>query len=220
MSVRFFLVFAISLITVSLLGCVEGPVARSLDIGTASSLVTRSGSPNDFISLASVAVLPVRYDQKVRLLGDEVRARADRELATALERELDFKLISPEAVLRAIPEAVVLEPTAVGRRLGADGILVTTVHQFVERNGSALGADQPAVVDFTMRIVRADNGGEVWRAAYHFDDEPLSENVLNLGARITSGGVGRFRSAQEILANGFTLAGREFASVRQATFQR
>lgn len=201
-------------------GCAGGARPLAPSMRTSPSLVTRAGNPNEFVRLSSLVLLPVRYEQKVRLLGDEVRERADRELGAAFARESEFKVISPSAVVKDIPEARHLDPRVVARRLGVDGVLITTVHQFVERDGTALGADRPATVDFSMRVVRADSGADIWGATYHYTDEPVSDNVFNLSARFEAGSIGRFASAQEILANGFSAAGRELAQARAGTFRR
>jgi len=170
--------------------------------------------------MSSIAVLPIRFDAKVRLVADDVRERAERELTAAFERETDIRVVNAREVLKNVPLVAQLEPQQVGRRLKTDGVLVTTVHQFTERDGSAYGADRPATVDFSMKLLQSDGGGEVWRATYHYRDEPLADNLLNLGARVEAGAVGRFQSAQELLAVGFSSAGRDLAEVRQGTFQR
>ncbi len=202
------------------LGCSVNSPIRSLPSMSAPSLVTRTGSPQALVTVSSIALLPIRFDSKVRSLPEDVRERAERDLASAFAREADIRLISSQDVVKTVPAAQSLDPRSVGQRLQADGVLVTTVHQFVERLGSSYGSERPATVDFSMKVLRSDSGVEVWRASYHYKDEPLSDNLLNLGNRIDSGSVGRFQTAQEIMALGFASAGRDLAEVRQGTFQR
>lgn len=204
----------------ALSGCAATSAGRALPAMSAPSLVTRTGNPKDLMAVSSLAMLPIRFDTKVRSVSDDVRVRAERDLTAAFEREADMRFISAQDVAKALPLSSSLEPKAVGQRLKSDGVLVTTVHQFVERLGSSYGAERPATVDFSMKVVRSDTGAEVWRASYHYKDEPLTDNLLNLPNRIGVGSVVRFQSAQEVLALGFASAGRDLAEVRQGTFQR
>jgi len=203
-----------------LAGCHQPGINSAPAVGGSPSLVTKSGRTDQLVVVSSLAILPIRYEQKVRLLGEDVRASAERELAAAFEREVDFKIIAPGDVVKALGAPSDIDPAALGRQLKVDGVLITTVHQYIERSGSSLGAERPATVDFSMRVVRSGTGTEVWRATYHYNDEPITENLFNIGARLSAGSVGRFHSAQEILADGFGAAGRELAELRAGTFRR
>jgi len=203
-------------------GCAGGPSFDPFPTESAPSLATRAGDLNQFLTLNSLAILPIAYDPKLRLVTDDVRAGAERGLEEAFRREVDVRFLSSADVKKVIgaPAGAGGDPASIGRRLNVDGVPATTENQLVERRGSAAGAEQPAAVDFTMRLVRSSNGAEIWRAVYHYKDEPLSENLLNLNARLAAGSVASFRSARDLLTTGFSSAGRDLAEARQGSFQR
>jgi len=193
---------------------------RGAPVVSTPSLVTRAGNPNDFLKIHAVALLPIEYESRLRLVSDDLRARAERDLVSAFEREVDLRIVPADEVRKRVPEMGQRDLGALGNRLGVDGVVVTTVHQFVEREGTAIGSERPATVDFSMGLVRSGSGEEIWRATYHVKDEALSDNLLALGERLGSGSVAQFRGAQAMLATGFASAGRDLAEARQLTFQR
>lgn len=204
-----------------LMGCAAGGAPRGMPpVGVAPSLVSRAGDPSEFLQVNAVALLPIEFDSRLRLVAEDRRVTAERDLARAFEREVGMRVVSTEEVRKGAPAEIQRDPAALGAALGVDGVIVTTVHQFVERDGSSIGAERPAMVDFSMRLVRAGTGKEIWRATYHGKDEALSENLLALGEQIGSRSVIEFRDAQGMLAAGFASAGRDLAVARQTTFER
>jgi hypothetical protein len=184
------------------------------------SLVTRAGNPNEFLKVHTVALLPIAYESRLRLVGDDRKAKAERDLVSAFAREVDVRIVTTDEVRKRAADFGQRDPGSLGNELGVDGVVVTTVHQFIERDGTAIGSERPASVDFSMRLLRSGSGAEIWRATYHVKDEALSENLLALGERLGSRSVAQFRDAQEMLATGFASAGRDLAEARQLIFQR
>ena len=79
----------------------------------------------------------------------------------------------------------------------ADGIVTGGIERFSERRGSDLGVERPASVSFKIELWRANDTAPLWKAAFDETQEPVSENLLNLG-RYPGHGT-RWLTAEELL---------------------
>jgi hypothetical protein len=68
---------------------------------------------------------------------------------------------------------------ALGKAVGAEGVLYGTVSRYVERVGGDYGARQPASVSFSLQLISVSSGKIVWKGAFDETQEPLSMNLLN-----------------------------------------
>jgi hypothetical protein len=101
-----------------------------------------------------------------------------------------------------------------------DAVLLTTIHKFQERLGSAAAAEHPAQVAFSMRLVRTADNQELWSAVYSFADEAVTDNLLTLERKWRGqSGLG-WRKAREVAQVGFQTAARELGDRRQLEFVR
>jgi hypothetical protein len=105
---------------------------------------------------------------------------------------------------------------AVGRRLKADGVLVTKMLTYVERVGSRIAESTPAQIGFSMSIISVATGEEIWLGTYHVADGAILDNLLKLPQNVERGP--RWRTAREILSRGFSLAARDFGVRRREQF--
>jgi hypothetical protein len=87
-----------------------------------------------------------------------------------------------------------------GRRHGANAVLVGFVYRFIERVGKGYGAESPASVAFDMHLIRVADGRTIWSA--HFDEtqKSLGDNLFQLGTFLSRGG--RWLTAEELASSG------------------
>lgn len=75
-----------------------------------------------------------------------------------------------------------------GRRQGADAVLVGTLYRFRERVGLTYSADTPAAVTLDLQLLDTASGRVVWWRSFDEVQQPLSENLFNLGIFIKDKG--------------------------------
>ena len=106
---------------------------------------------------------------------------------------------SPE--LAALPESgsrleLIRLLQSLGYRHKADGVLVGYLYAFRERQGGALGAESPAYVAFEVVLVAVDSGQLLWQPKFSETQEPLNQNLFELGKFIQR--KGRWVTAREM----------------------
>jgi hypothetical protein len=77
---------------------------------------------------------------------------------------------------------------ALGRRLGADAVLVGTLYRYRERVGLTYSADTPAAVTFDLLLLESASGRVVWSRSFDEEQQPLSDNLLKIGTFIKDKG--------------------------------
>lgn len=65
--------------------------------------------------------------------------------------------------------------------LRTDAVLVGYVTRYQDRLGRSYGIEKPASVAFQVMLVSGTDGSPLWRAGYRETQQPLSENLLNVG---------------------------------------
>lgn len=75
-----------------------------------------------------------------------------------------------------------------GRRQGANAILVGTLYRFRERLGLTYSADTPAAVTLDLQLMDVASGRVVWWRSFDEVQKPLSENLFKLGTFIKDKG--------------------------------
>lgn len=182
------------------------------------SLLSHSERPRDLLTINSLAVLPPHFDPRARSAESLAPSFYD-DLERAAQEHVELALAPSQEVRAAVSRASGRSNAlALGKELGADAVLRTEILRYVTREGSAVGATQGAAVDFAMTMVRVSDGKEVWRASYHFEDQPLSENLFKIRQRFGGSEGAGWRSAQALLQDGFRQAFREFSDKRFAEF--
>ncbi len=66
--------------------------------------------------------------------------------------------------------------------MNVDFLLVGFLYRFEERVGSSLGVEKPASVGFDLHLIRMRDGKAVWEGKLDETQQPLSENILRIGA--------------------------------------
>jgi hypothetical protein len=83
-----------------------------------------------------------------------------------------------------------------GKTLGADGVLAGHVYRWRERIGGDFAVDRPASVSFDLNLVRTEDGTILWRGQFDKTQTSLSENLLDMGTFLGSGG--RWLTAEKL----------------------
>ena len=200
-----------------LAACSNTQPALSRNVVT-PALVAEAKAPKELLGINSVLIAEPTYDARARAL-EQSRSRVISELQQAAREQADMQIVdNPDS--RTALASVEGDDRArlVAKKFGADAILQTTILRFVERQGSAVGATQPAGVDFSMRLVRSSDGKVVWSASYHFQDAFLSENLFKAQQRFSPEAGAGWRSAGDLLAEGFRSAFNQLSTQRIEQF--
>lgn len=228
-------------------GCSETLAPLSVDPVNNPALATVSKRAVDLQSVQSIGVAPISFSggggpkgvlSRESVGQDDVKS-LNEELLKSFDAELSLKVIhlyqggraaakgakgapggglGGETFDSASSAAVGSDPVALGRSGGVDAVLITTMRDYQERVGSAIGADSPARVSFTMSLVRVHDRSEVWSAIYTFQDRSLLDNLTTLGPA-QEGALG-WRKAREIVAQAFTNSARDLEDKRLVQFLR
>ncbi len=108
--------------------------------------------------------------QLYRVLAERTDFRFVPDLTTADALGLPGVRTAPELVGRAL---------ALGKAVGADGVIFGRVFRFQERVGTEFGASEAAGVSFELALAAVKTGELIWRGQFDETQEPLSANLLN-----------------------------------------
>ncbi|MBW2514085.1 MAG: hypothetical protein JRE21_05900 [Deltaproteobacteria bacterium] len=89
---------------------------------------------------------------------------------------------------------------ASGTSTAVDAILMGYLFHFKERVGKSYSVSSPASVSFGLFLARVTDGRIVWRGIYEETQQPLSENILKIGAFIKR--KARWVTARELAVEG------------------
>lgn len=190
---------------------------------TTPNLISRAELPRDLLSINSVAILPPDVDPRADAVR-RARYSLVEDLYAAAQEQLDLTIAPADQMQKVLGPAFgaarheSAAALSAGKKLGSDAVLSTKILKFVNREGSAVGASTPAAVDFSMSLLRVSDGKEVWSASYHFQDASLTENLFKVEERFNNGRGPGWRSAADLLSNGFRSALKDFSSQRFAQF--
>ncbi|WP_163339121.1 hypothetical protein [Desulfopila sp. IMCC35008] len=151
--------------------------------------VASGDSPQQVAPLSAIALLPVRIlaEEGTDSGGEQLQKGA--MIANSLLRdELGGKAtiqVVSTAQLNKIGSGVTggLGATIaeLGRQLGCDGVLVTTLRRYKERQGGEYAVDAPASVSFKMTLISTDDQRVLWVADFNETQESLMENIFSFG---------------------------------------
>ncbi len=75
-----------------------------------------------------------------------------------------------------------------GKRVGADYVLVGNVWRYMDRRGSPVAVESPASVAFALHLVDVASGKILWSDAFSETQRSLSENILQAKGFFEMGG--------------------------------
>ena len=163
-------------------------------------LVSCSSKPNavsgdqtrPMADIQTIAVLPVQtLAEEGRSLtkSEEEQLRQGAMMANGvLQRELagndKVRLISPIQLDRiggGITGGLGATIARVGEELGCDGVLVTTMRRYIQRQGGEYAVDSPASASFKMQLYDVKTKSVVWAADFNETQESLFADILSFG---------------------------------------
>lgn len=140
--------------------------------------------------LSCIAVIPavtsvdkddtVRYEE-ARLL-ERGAAHATSFLADQLSGNPKVRLINSAQMSASISEVsggMSGTIKVLGEKVNCDGVLITTVRRYIQRDGTQLAVDTPASADFKMVLRHAPTGAMLWSADFQETQEPLLSNIFS-----------------------------------------
>lgn len=164
--------------------------------------------------LSCIAVIPavtsVDIDDTIsyedaRLL-EKGAAHATSFMADELGTNPKVRLINSAQMSHAVREVsggISGTIAALGKKMNCDGVLITTIRRFVQRDGTELAVETPASADFKMVLRHAPTGTMLWSADFQETQEPLLSNIFSF-TKMKKRGF-RWVTAEELLQQGLKL---------------
>lgn len=140
--------------------------------------------------LACIAVLPARtsVDQDETVVYAEAQSLeqgatyATDIMTGELKGNPKVRILSLNQVAALVPEisgGISGTVAALGQKLNCDGVLMTTVRRYTQREGTEYSADSPAAVDFDMVLRDSGNGNVLWSADFREKQESFLSNIFS-----------------------------------------
>lgn len=142
------------------------------------------------VPLSCIAVLPattsVGDDEKIsyenaRML-EEGALYADSVIRDKLAGNSEVRLLSRNQVLNLVPEVeggLSATVAMIGQKVNCDGVLITTVKRFKQREGSEFASDSPASTEFKMVLRHTQNGAVLWSTEYRETQDSFLANIFS-----------------------------------------
>lgn len=167
---------SLSLLLLLLTGC----------FGTKKTPPVASPTPE----LSSIIVLPVATlvssDDQTNLNRAQQLAQGaeamNRLLADYFADSDTVKVISTEqyqVLTESYRKSRAEQAREIGRRLGCDAVLLTTINRYIQRQGSDYSADQPASVAFDFKLMAIKSGRTICSGYFDESQKSLFENLLS-----------------------------------------
>ncbi len=161
--------------------------------------------------LSCIAVLPVRTSVNQDTTIDYAKAQSLQDGAVyatdVINRELQgnprvlFVTSSQvDSLVSQVTGGVSGTVGALGQKLKCDGVLLTTVSRFQQREGTEYSADSPASVDFSMVLRHSGQGNILWSADFREEQESFLSNILSFTKAKNRGF--KWVSAEQLLEQG------------------
>ena len=142
------------------------------------------------VPLSCMAVLPARtsVDQDETVVYAEAQSlEQGASYATdIMRRELKgnpkVHFLSSNQVAALAPEisgGISGTVAALGQKLNCDGVLLTTVRRYTQREGTEYSAESPASVDFFMVLRDSSNGNVLWSADFREKQQSFLSNIFS-----------------------------------------
>jgi hypothetical protein len=182
--------------------------------------VSAQADTRDLRLVGSIGLLPLQFGAQ----ADVAQAQApilEQVFEQTAQGSLNLKILRVSAKKTA-PEPggqapyTALELKKIAASAKTDSLLALHVSRFKEREGSALGAQTPAEVAFSLSLYRSRDAKEIWTSSFSLKDQSLSENLMRLRDQFqTKPG---WKSATDLLSSGLKAALAELERQRQESF--
>jgi hypothetical protein len=145
------------------------------------------------VSMQLLAVLPIEPTLAPSAGGKSASLPAS-EAGLAITAQL-YRVLADQTEFRFVPDLTVADVVetpavrqagslvdraiALGKEVGADGVIFGRVFRYQKRIGTEYGATQPASVWFELALVAVSTGNVQWQSSFNETQEPLTSNLLN-----------------------------------------
>jgi len=139
--------------------------------------------------IAVMPIEPVEYASATPAEGvQSLPPEAPRQVTAAV-----YGVLTSSSEWRVVPDLTVAQALAhmkgegdldsraraLGKEVGANAVLFGTVSRYVERVGAEYGAQHPAAVAFTLKLLSVASGQIIWSGSFDQTQQPLSTNLFN-----------------------------------------
>ena len=145
-----------------------------------------------FVPLSCIAVLPantsadvdetISYEKAQTL--EQGAAYATEVMQRVLQGQTKVRFLSSEQLMSLVPDisgGISGTVAALGQKINCDGVLLTTVRQYRQRQGTEYSVDAPAAVDFSMVLRHSTDGNILWSADFREEQESVLGNLFSFG---------------------------------------
>ncbi|MCP4340486.1 MAG: hypothetical protein GY799_16755 [Desulfobulbaceae bacterium] len=140
--------------------------------------------------LSCIAVLPARtsVDQDETVVYAEAQSLeqgatyATGIIKDELKGNPKVRILSSNQIAALVPEisgGISGTVAALGQKLNCDGVLLTTVRRYTQREGTEYSADSPAAVDFDMVLRDSGSGNVLWSADFREKQQSFLSNIFS-----------------------------------------
>jgi hypothetical protein len=186
-----------------------------------SALIVACGAkqpPREPVVIRTIAVLPVEpAGEGKSVVPDEAAHAVTAQIYRVLADQTQFRVIPDLTVADTVllPEVrnaggITERAVALGKQVGADGVMFGRVYRYQKRVGTEFGASEPASVAFEIGIVAVSSGEVLWTGSFDETQQALSSNLFNWWMFWSAGP--RWFSASELAGLGVERLFDEMAS--------
>jgi len=154
------------------------------------SLLQRNPPIDERINL--IAVMPIEREEPVDASTGEQRPRLKSGAQRVVTAQI-YSVLASSSTWRFVPDLTVMQALpkidstgglqsrarALGKAVGADGVLFGTVSRYKDREGGEYGAREPASVAFTLSLLSVSTGKVLWTRTFNETQQSLSSNLFN-----------------------------------------
>jgi len=145
------------------------------------------------LNLRLVAVLPIEPASAPAERGTQSPPLPSEDSGLAITAQV-YRVLADHTEFRVVPDLTVADvvetpavrragsladrAVALGKEVGADGVIFGRVFRYQKRVGTEYGASQAASVWFELDLVAVATGDIVWHGDFDQAQEPLTSNLL------------------------------------------
>jgi hypothetical protein len=147
-------------------------------------------TPVQILPLSCIAVLPANtsadLDETVSYAKAQALEQGAAYATDVIDRELrgnpKVRIINSfqvDSLVSDVSGGISGTVAALGQKLQCDGVLLTTVSRYQQREGTEYSVDAPAAVEFSMVLRHSARGNILWSADFREEQESLLSNLFS-----------------------------------------
>jgi len=146
--------------------------------------------PKQVLPLSCIAVLPASSAADLDATISYAKAQALEEGAAYANEVIDRQLrgnpkvrivnsFQVNSLVSDVSGGISGTVAALGQKLQCDGVLLTSVSRFQQREGTEYSVDAPAAVDLSMVLRHSERGNILWSADFREEQGSLLSNLFS-----------------------------------------